>query len=233
MKKVSLYFNKIIALWVVPISSDLKKISLQEEEWAKKLTLKRARQFHHSRGCVRESLSELWDLPPLEIPLHAPPGEPPKLDKGWGYVSFSHCSDCLFIGWSPRPIGVDIEKANREFKINKLIDRLLNESEIKQLIHLNNDEKRAMFLKLWVLKEAAIKFHQGSIIKDFLLWNIDLIKRKGFHKTLGYEVNWHTFNFQGWIMAIALDKGSHNPYPIFCNKIFKYQKNFSNFDLSK
>ena len=219
MKKGFLYLNNILALWVIPISADLREISLQEQEWAKRLTIKRAKQFHHSRGYVRESLSELWDFPPLEIPLYAPPGQPPRLDKGWGYVSFSHCSDCLFIGWSPRPIGVDVEKANRKFKINKLVDRLFSESEIKKLNCLTKEEKRSMFLKLWVIKEASIKFHRGSIFKDFISWNVDFIQKKGFHQTLGNEVNWHTFNYQDWIMAIALDKRTNNSYPIFCNKI--------------
>ena len=221
MSKRLFNLNNVLALWVIPIPSDLKEISLREKEWSKNYTFKRANQFHHSRGYVRESLSYLWDFSPLEVPLYAPPGKPPELSEGYGYLSFSHCSDCLFIGWSSRPIGVDVEKVNRKFTINKLMDRLFSNSEIKKLADLKEEEKRSEFLKLWVIKEAAIKYQRGMIIQDFKQWNINWNDQKAFHKTLGYEVDCHYIYYNDWIMGIALDKDANNSYPIFCNSIVK------------
>ena len=48
-------------------------------------------------------------LDPLKIPLKADPGKPPLLEKGWGHISMSHCSDALLVGWSLEKIGVDLE----------------------------------------------------------------------------------------------------------------------------
>ena len=58
-------------------------------------------------------------LEPLEIPLKADPGKPPLLADGLGYISMSHCSDALLIGWSSTKIGVDIERKDRQFQAQK------------------------------------------------------------------------------------------------------------------
>jgi len=39
---------------------------------------------------LRQSLSTLFDLDPLKIPINAHPGEPPSLPSGMGNISLSH-----------------------------------------------------------------------------------------------------------------------------------------------
>ena len=38
--------------------------------------------------------------PAEEVPLQSPPGEPPTLADGWGYISLSHCVDACLLAWS-------------------------------------------------------------------------------------------------------------------------------------
>tara|TARA_Y100001968_G_scaffold328607_1_gene376124 strand:+ start:3037 stop:3690 length:654 start_codon:yes stop_codon:yes gene_type:complete len=209
----------VLALWLVPIAADLKPISFKESEWAKNLPVKRVRQFKHSRGYVREALSELFNFPALEIPLDAPPGKPPELPDGWGFVSFSHCLDCLLIGWSPKRIGVDLERLDRDFEVDKLTNRLFSKLEIKKLFKLTKQEKMHEFLKQWVIKEAAIKWQRGSILKDFSEWDTSQNSNKAIHKSLGYITDFYFLSYEYWFIAIALEKGSHNTQPILCQKV--------------
>ena len=86
--------NKIL-LGIVPFDSCLKPISLQEIKWKEKLSATRSFQFEHSRGYVREALSNILEKRALEIPLNSPPGLPPDLPSEMGCVSFSHCRDVV------------------------------------------------------------------------------------------------------------------------------------------
>ena len=77
---------RLLALWFIPNQAPLKPINAVETSWAANLAPKRSIQFHHSRGYVRETLSNIWKIPSLSVPLMAPPGKAPKLPKGWGYI---------------------------------------------------------------------------------------------------------------------------------------------------
>lgn len=209
----------VLALWLIPIDAELKPISIKEAEWAKKLPIKKERQFKHSRGYMREVLSELLNLPALEIPLNAPPGKPPLLPKGWGYVSLSHCFDCLLIGWSPKKIGVDLERIDRNFKVDKLIKRFLSKLEIENLLKLTKEEKRLKFIKQWVMKEAAIKWQRGSILEDFSQWKLFHNSSQAIHQSQGYKIDLYFISYKYWFIAIAFDKAIHKSKPIFCQQV--------------
>ena len=68
MKNINIPKKIKLALWFVPINSSLKPISEKELNWKIKLSKNRFFQFHHSRGYVREALSNLWGIEALEIP---------------------------------------------------------------------------------------------------------------------------------------------------------------------
>ena len=74
-------------------------------------------------------MSNMTGLEPLDIPIKADPGEPPLLAKGLGYISMSHCSDALLIGWSSAKIGVDIERKDRQLQAHKLSKRFFTQYE--------------------------------------------------------------------------------------------------------
>ena len=209
----------VLALWLISMESDLRPISVNETQWAENLPFRKARQFKHSRGYIRESLSELFNIPALEIPLNAPPGEPPKLPTGWGNISLSHCYDCLFIGWSPERIGVDIERSDRDFKVDQLIKRFFSRLETKKLMHLSKEERKFEVLKQWVIKEAAIKWQRGSIIRDFSKWKFYPNSNQVIHQSMGDEADLCFLSYHYWLMGVALEKDTHNSKPIFCQKV--------------
>ena len=192
-----------LALWFVPIKIKLKPISADELQWKIKISENRFKQFHHSRGYVREVLSDLWGIPALEIPLIAPPGQPPKLKKQFGNISFSHCIDALIIGWSNQNIGVDIERFDRKFKAKSISKRFFSVSEKESLRKYSDKDINQEVLNLWVRKEAAIKWQKGSIYKDLKNWifsdksNIILNSNEGTY-LYSYKIN-----FREWYISIA------------------------------
>ena len=196
----------------------LKPITLEEEKYAYKLSPKRSRQYLHSRGYVREALSAVWDVPALEIPLDAPPGKAPKLEKGWGHVSFSHCCDALLIAWSPRAIGVDIERGDRAFKAHQVSKRYFSEEDNKLLDGLEGDKLRSAVLKEWVKKEAAIKWQGGRLSRDLRKWYFGNQSDLAIHKISGYKVGFDSFYYNDWYLAVVFNNKIHSNPLIICNE---------------
>lgn len=206
----------VLALWFYPIQAPLKPITKEEAQWAHELPTKRSRQYQHSRGYVREALSEMWDIPALKVPLNAAPGKPPELEPGWGNISFSHCSDRLLIGWSPKQIGVDIERADRCFKANQIQMRYFSEADKKDLINLKAEDLRAAVLKKWVIKEAAIKWQKGDLASGISQWRFCEEKEMALHQSLELKINLKFFHFENWYIAIAFNKKTNKDPIIIC-----------------
>ena len=93
--------------------------TIEEIKTAKNLTKLRSKIFLETRAYLRQSLSTLFDLDPLEIPINAQPGEPPSLPSGMGNISLSHCKDAIIIVWHKNKIGIDIERIDRDFNLIK------------------------------------------------------------------------------------------------------------------
>ena len=211
----------VLAIWFLPMNAPLQAITTQEAKYANQLSRKKFRQYQHSRGYVREALSKIWEVPALEIPLDAPPGQPPKLAEGWGHVSFSHCCDRLLIGWSPKEIGVDVERADRSFKADQISNRYFSQAEKQLLSNLKGERLRTAVLKKWVNKEAAIKWQRGSLSMDIGKWELSKKSNIAIHNTLGYKIGVHGCYYNAWYIAIAFDNKFHKNPIIICQEFAK------------
>ena len=169
---------------------------------------------------MRGALSELWSVDALEVPLHAPPGKPPTLADGWGYVSFSHCRDALLVGWSAQKLGVDIERADRPIPADQLSRRFFCREDRQALIDLEGKEMRAACLNQWLIKEAAIKWQRGSIPVDLSHWQCDssdqMAASVAFHRLHGYRLRVQELRHGPWMMALAVDVTVMIQVPILC-----------------
>ena len=81
----------------------------------------RAVEFRRSRLWMRRCLADGFGVDPAVVPLQSPPGEPPTLADGWGYVSLSHCCEAVFVAWSPDAVGVDLCVASVEHGLDHLV----------------------------------------------------------------------------------------------------------------
>tara|TARA_Y100001968_G_scaffold217071_1_gene199801 strand:+ start:130 stop:786 length:657 start_codon:yes stop_codon:yes gene_type:complete len=208
--------ESVLGLWLFCMPSKLLPISSEEKKWVTKLTTRRGWMYHFSRGCIRNVMSNMTGLNPLEIPLKAEPGKPPLLAEGWGHISMSHCSDALLIGWSSGNIGVDIERKDRKFQAHKLSRRFFTGYENLEIEHLTPTQAKEQVLIRWVIKEAAIKWHGGKLSRNINQWIWVNNSSFAYHKKLGYQVKVFKENYDKWTYAIALDKNSIISNPIIC-----------------
>ncbi len=208
--------KSVLGLWLFLMPSKFLPISSEEKKWVKKLTPKRGLIYHFSRGCLRNVMSKMTDLDPLDIPLKADPGKQPLLAKGWGHISMSHCNDALLIGWSSAKIGVDIERKDRQFQANKLSKRFFTHYENYEIENLTPSQAKELVLKRWVVKEAAIKWQSGKIATNINQWIWKNNSSFAYHKKLGHKVKIYEQNYDQWTYAIALESDSITPKPIVC-----------------
>lgn len=165
-------------LWFVPpVSQDpdalLPLLSHQERCWGQALPPLRQRQYWRSRAAMRSLLGKLLAVAPHELPLHSPPGAPPQLALSYGTVSLSHANGAMLIGWSPEPIGVDLEPAARSFDARGLMQRFFALREQRQLIDLPAEPLRQAVLRSWLVKEAAIKWRHRTLAEELTAWVFD------------------------------------------------------------
>ena len=199
--------NKIIKIWLFPKNKNNKcrHVTTNEQKIADQLSYFKSEEYLYSRGCVRYALSDFFGISPLKIPLSAPPGKPPTLKKDFGSITFSHCRDALLIGWSSNKIGVDIERSDRNFDANAISQRFYCKEEQTQLALLKSKEYRRKALKLWVAKEASIKWQNGSIAKDILSWRISKNLEEAYHKLQNKKLNILSLEYKLWYLAVAHD----------------------------
>ena len=196
----------IIKLWFIPPDLKLQKISEQEKKWSLDLSESRRNQFQYSRGYTRLALSTYFKNDPLDIPLFSKPGKAPLLDKGFGYVSISHCNDGLFIGWSNTKIGVDIEPLNRNINVKRFSDYLLSNEEIQFIHESGENNVSEKLLSIWVRKEALVKYSQGNIFRDFKSWKINQSKNTANLANSSTNISVYNVNYQKWLLGVASEK---------------------------
>lgn len=93
--------------------------------------------------------------PSLALPPTGGDGEGP-------HFSLSHCKEGVCCAISDRPVGIDIEAANRKIS-DSVIRYSMNECE--QALIRESDDPQRTFLRLWTQKEAVLK-RLGTGIRD-------------------------------------------------------------------
>tara|TARA_B100000212_G_scaffold279261_1_gene219006 strand:- start:825 stop:1418 length:594 start_codon:yes stop_codon:yes gene_type:complete len=194
----------------------LTHISTSNElQIASNLTQARAKIFLETRHYMREALSALFNINPIDIPINAHPGRPPKLPKGMGYISISHCKDAFIIGWYQENIGIDIERSDRDFNYQKLAKKYFR-TENMTTSNLN----KYSILKEWSAIEAAIKFDRGKLSRDLKEWKYQNNKYILYHKSKKITLNLIQIPFLEWTISLAYKSKNHSNLPkIICNNI--------------
>lgn len=165
-------------LWLVPWERPEPAVlagalSASELLWAERLSEAQRWRYGMSRAAMRHLLSGVLDVAALQVPLHSPPGKPPQLPPGQGFVSLSHARGAALIAWSPAAIGVDLEAADRSFDARALMQRFFPLQEQRQLQALAAEPLRQAVLRSWLAKEAAIKWRQRSLAQELTAWSFE------------------------------------------------------------
>ena len=205
------YEYKIPKIWFHEIKGVQDVATLKEIEIASNLSLQRANIFLESRAFIRQSLGTLFNLNPLEIPIIANPGEPPKLPKGMGYVSLSHSSDAIILVWHEKNIGIDIERTDRAFNYEKLAKRYFLKSN--SLDKINKES----ILNQWSAIEAAIKWDHGKLARDIMEWQYYEDAKILFHKKKKLKLKFDQINFYEWTICLAFKETPQDISTIVCH----------------
>ena len=150
-------------IWDFDLDAALSEISEQRREQAVK--------FKHELGqrlCVlayqllKHGLREAYGIegnPQFEYNEH---GKPAIVGHPEIFFNFSHCKEAVLCAISEQPVGVDVESV-RSFN-DSLVHYTMNEDEIREI---ETAEDRAVaFIRLWTMKEAALKLEGTGISKD-------------------------------------------------------------------
>ena len=82
--------TKKIRLWLYSKHKYIEFLSEKEKSYLKDLNKSKKKQYSYSRSSLRQALSLLFDIDPLEIPIIAPPSRKLKLENDLGFISISH-----------------------------------------------------------------------------------------------------------------------------------------------
>jgi len=176
-----------------------KHVSTSSElQIASNLSQARAKIFLETRYYMRDALSALFNINPMEVPIIAHPGKPPNLPNGMGYISISHCKDAFIVGWHRKNIGIDIERSDRDFNYQKIAKKYFQEENIK-----NYNLNKYLILKEWSAIEAAIKCDRGKLSRDIKEWKYKINKKNVFHKSKKIKLNLIQIPFLDWTISIA------------------------------
>ena len=150
-------------IWDFDLDAALSEISEQRREQAVK--------FKHELGqrlCVlayqllKQGLRKAYGIegnPQFEYNEH---GKPAIVGHPEIFFNFSHCKEAVLCAISEQPVGVDVESV-RSFN-DSLVHYTMNEDEIREI---ETAEDRAVaFIRLWTMKEAALKLEGTGICKD-------------------------------------------------------------------
>lgn len=179
------------------------EISKEESKWKNYLSENTFRSFSFSRGYLRLSLSKLFNIPPLEVPLIAKPGMKPFLTNNYGHISISHCKDALICAWAPLNIGIDIEITDRDFSAKEISNKYFHAKEKESLRDIDKYFFQKEVLKYWIIKEAAYKWQSLKKKADFFHWEWIKDSNIAINKNKDLEVRTYLVQFEKYFIGIA------------------------------
>jgi 4'-phosphopantetheinyl transferase len=150
-------------IWDFDLEAALGEISEQRREQALK--------FKHEQGqrlCVlaylllKKGLRDNYGIienPVFEYNEH---GKPFIVGHPEIYFNLSHCKEAVVCVINDKPIGVDVESI-REYK-ESLVRYTMNDEEIQEIESAEHPD--VAFIRLWTMKEAALKLIGTGISKD-------------------------------------------------------------------
>ena len=135
-----------------------KYLSKEEKEKAKSYISKVARlNYVISRAIINFAFRDMLKTDIENLNFQRDKNNKPFIGNNENIkFNISHTNGCVVVGFSKQEIGVDIEKVNREFKFQDILNDCFTEKEINKI-----KDEHINFFKYWTAKEAYLK-HKGS-----------------------------------------------------------------------
>jgi len=107
----------------------------------------------------------------------------------------------VLLAWSPEPIGVDLEWADRPVPALALARRFFPAEEARRLEALPPQLRNRALLESWVRKEAAIKWQRSALARDLRHWCWDAERHELRHLQQGWRPGSCCRSREGWLCA--------------------------------
>ena len=124
------------------------------------------------RAMIREILSYYLSIDKNLIRLHESRYGKPYLAfpavRQKLYFNISHTKGYLAFALSTStPVGIDIEKVDRNVRLQSLMGRFFHSKEIIKFLNYSNEERGKHFIRYWTLKESFVKGLGTGIVTSF------------------------------------------------------------------
>jgi len=115
-------------------------------------------QYVATRGALRLLAAAFLGCAPLEVPIELEAEGKPIFGGQLGlYVSVAHAATRSIVGLAMRPLGIDIERVDRDVDVDRVAALTLTGAERRELASLGADERRRAYFRCWARKEAVAK----------------------------------------------------------------------------
>ena len=150
-------------IWEFDLEAALKEISKQRREQALK--------FKHEQGrrlCVlayqllKQGLREAYGITENPVFEYGEHGKPFIVGHPEIHFNLSHCKEAAVCVVSDHPVGIDVESI-REYR-DSLVRYTMNDDEVRQIE--SSEHPDVAFIRLWTMKEAALKLIGTGISND-------------------------------------------------------------------
>lgn len=150
-------------IWDFDLDAALGEISEQRRQQALK--------FRHEQGrrtsvlaylLLKQALREGYGITANPLFEYGEHGKPAIIGHPEIHFSLSHCRDAVACAVGSRPVGIDVESI-REYK-EPLARYTMNDDELGQIVAAPRPD--VAFIRLWTMKEAALKQIGTGISND-------------------------------------------------------------------
>lgn len=169
----------VIHVWCVPLMADAPPdLSCLSASERRRLALRSgaaAERFGRAHVALRHVVSAYEGCSPHAVRLAAGYGKRPQAERGLE-LSLSHCDDLALVAVATSAVGIDLEPvAAAEPEADELDDlahATLSCAELGLLDRTTAAARPALWLRLWVRKEALLKA-QGVGLGEIPLYELD------------------------------------------------------------
>jgi 4'-phosphopantetheinyl transferase len=204
-----------VDIWRVSVGDDKRLynlfhsvLSIEEKQKATNYHREKDKNsFITSRGTLRFLLGNYLAINPGDIEIHSGANKKPLLKNISNHhlhFNISHSGEWVVIAIGPLEVGVDLERINKGFSYQEIIEVAFNNEE-KNFVQ-NSSQPEKDFYLLWTRKESLVKATAKGLDKDL----IAVPSLDGFHekeyKILNSKEAWNIKSFEvdaGYIGSVA------------------------------
>lgn len=157
------------------------------------------RNYASSEQAIRQILTDCFGIRDARI-SRTETGKPFLVGADL-FFSVSHTENALFIAFSDKNVGLDVERLNRQTDYQKILKKFPEEE--RAVVRSQTD-----FLRLWTVKESAVKWLGGSLLHD--LRHLRYLKGEIFYKNIPLPVHIAFPSFQDYVLAVCAENDFSN-----------------------